>query len=120
MENNDLLDSTTMPEVIDVQYMGKTYNDYLKNTTLKSVACDASDIFVVSSNATIDTSKVLVVYLYEVETANVSSTTSFLPILEESILIQLSEKCKMLGMYGVIGMDSTPEDIEMKRGKLIC
>ena len=119
MDNNDLLDPTTMPEVVDVQYLDKTYNDFLKNSTVKSITCDASDLFIVSSNSTVDTSEVLVVYVYEVETVNVSSTDTFLPILEENILMQLGEKCEMLGMYGVMSMHSLPYDVEMKTGKRV-
>lgn len=118
MDNNDLLDPIAMPEVIDVQYLDKTYSDYIKNITTKSVSCNTSDLFIVSSNSTIDTSKTLVMYLYEVETANVSSTSSSLPILEENILTELGAKCEMLGMYGVMGIKSAPEDIEMKTGKM--
>lgn len=119
MDNDDLLNPTAMPEVIDVQYLDKTYNDYLKNTTVQSIACNASDLFIVSSNTPIDTSKALVMYVYEVETANVSTTDSFLPILEENILMELGKKCDMLGMYGVMAMHSTPDDVEMKTGKTI-
>jgi hypothetical protein len=119
MGNNDLLNPTNMPEVIDVQYLDKTYNDFLKNSTVKSIICDASELFIISSNATVDTSKVLVMYIYEVETVNVSSTSTFLPALEENILMELGEKCEKLQMYGVMGIHSIPDDIEMKTGKLV-
>jgi len=105
-----------MPEVIDVKYLNKTYEEYIKSTTVKSITCDASDLFVVSSNATVDTVKVTVLYLYEVETANVTTTSAFLPILEENILMIMGEKCEMLGMYGVLGIESAPDDKEMKEG----
>ena len=118
MDNNYLLDSSAMPEVIDVQYLNKTYEEYIKSTTVKSITCDASDLFVVSSNATVDTSKVTVMYLYEVETVNVTSTSAFLPVLEENILMIIGEKCEMLGMYGVLGIESTPDDKEMKEGTI--
>ena len=121
MDNNYLLDSSTMPEVIDVKYLNKTYEEYIKSTTVKSITCDASDLFVVSSNATVDTVKVTVLYLYEVETVNVTTTSAFLPILEENILMIMGEKCEMLGMYGVLGIESAPDDEEMKEGTLfIC
>jgi hypothetical protein len=118
MDNNDLLNPTDMPEVIDVEYLDKTYSDFLKNSTVKSIMCDASELFIISSNATVDTSKVLVMYIYEVETVDVSSTSTFLPILEERILKELGEKCEKLQMYGVMGMHSTPADMEMKTGEL--
>ncbi|KAL3795022.1 hypothetical protein HJC23_006343 [Cyclotella cryptica] len=116
MENDDLLDSTAMPEVIKVQYLNKTYGDYIRGNTATSISCDT-----LNSNApfifTTDTAaQVKVTYVYEVETANTSSTSSFLPVLEENILMELSDMCEMLAIYGVVAIMSTPDDVEMKTG----
>ena len=90
-----------------------------KSTTIKSISCDSSDYSMGTSNSTFDTVTVPVMFVYEVETVNVSSTSSFLPILEENILMKLGKKCEMFEMYGILGMHSTPEDVEMKNGKLL-
>jgi hypothetical protein len=110
MDNDSLLDSTTMPEVVKVQYIAKTYG----RTT--SIKCDTSELFMVSGAAA-ETSQVPVTYVYQVDTANVTSTEASLPVLEENILLELGKMCDLLGMYGVMSIASAPGDIETDNGK---
>lgn len=117
MDNDDLLDMTTMPDVIKVQYLNKTLRDYIRGNINTSISCDSLNASVPFLFTTDIPSQVQVTYVYEVETANTSSTASFLPVLEEHILMELSDMCEMLRMYGVLAIESAPEDVEMKTGK---
>jgi len=116
MDNDDLLDATNMPDVIKVQYLNKTFSDYIRGNIITSVSCDSLNASVPFIFTTDSASQVQVTYVYEVETTNTSSTASFLPVLEKYILMELSDMCEMLKMYGVLAIESAPDDVEMKTG----
>jgi hypothetical protein len=111
MGNDSLLDSTTLPEVIDVQYLDETYGDYLLHLGGgDSIACPNAPANVVG------TKEVVVTYAYEVETAKAESSDTFLPKLEGEILKQLVGQCGSEG-YTLVGIKSAPDDVEVTHGK---
>lgn len=105
MDSGSLLDRASSPEVIEVQYLDETYEDYLlsqgggNNILCPNAPADATG-----------TKEVVVTYVYEVETAAAQSTSSFLPTLEGEILKQLVSKCESEG-YTLISIKSTPDDV---------
>lgn len=110
MGNDSLLDSSTLPEVIDVQYLDETFEDYLLHLGGgDSIACP-------NAPANISTKEVVVTYAYEVETAKAESSDVFLPKLEGEILKQLVGQCEN-EVYTLVGIKSTPDDVEVAHGK---
>lgn len=113
MDNDSLIDPNTLPEVVDVQYLGETYEDYLINEGGgNSVSCPGS------MNVT-NTKEVIVTYIYEVETAQAASSSVFLPKLERQILKELASSCQS-EEYSLVGVKSAPDDLEANAGKTLC
>ena len=112
MGSGSLLDSTTMPGVVAVDYLGETYEDYLFNEGGgSSIECP-----IVSSDAT-STKEVLVSYVYEVESTDGASSSTFLPKLEGKILKEIAtETCQNEG-YTLLSIKSAPDDVKVSTGK---
>ena len=110
MGNGSLIDPNTLPEVVDVQYLGETYEDYLiSEGGGTSISCP-------DSTNVASTKEVIVTYIYEVETAKVASSSVFLPKLERQILKELASTCKS-EEYSLVGIKSAPNDVEAKAGE---
>jgi hypothetical protein len=111
MDNGALLDPTNLPEVVYVQYLGETYEDYLVNQGCgSSISCPD-----VPPDLT-GTKDVVVTYAYEVETLHAKSSSEFLPELEREILKELVAKCNSEG-FTLVGIHSAPDDVEVPTGK---
>lgn len=112
MNSGSLIDPTAMPGVVEVDYLGETYADYLFNEGGgSSIECPS-----VPSNVT-STKEVLVSYVYEVETASGASSSMFLPKLEGKILKEIvMETCQNDG-YTLLSIKSAPDDVKVSTGK---
>lgn len=112
MDNDTLLDSNNMPEVIKVQYLDETYSSYISGSPMTSIVCSNKPLHITGN-----TEEVLVTYVYKVETAKTSSSSTFLPMLEEKILKQLLKLCGTAERNTPVGIMSTPDDVEIAIGE---
>lgn len=97
--------------------------------TIKEITCPSTASDNTAETASQQQTDIIVKYVYEVETVNTSSADSFLPYLEESILMSVADAMMsclnedgsiVLEGYEVVGVASSPDDVVMIDGKKNC